>query len=115
MPFDAMPIKVAEDVLKLRLALQGVRTGWIQNKWGGKGDAHHCTVGWLMEACDWDHAEATQLILDYVYPALPRGVQNDKARMWSVSRFNDRASTSHKRIIKLFDDAIALAEQAAVR
>lgn len=115
MPFDAMPIKVAEDVAKLRVALEGVRKGWIQDRWGCKGDAHHCTVGWLMEACDWDHTEATQLILDYVYPALPRGAKKSWCRMWSVSRFNDRASTTQEKIIKLFDDAIALAEQAAVR
>ena len=109
MPFDALPERVAEDVLKLRMARDGVDAKWGVSRFGLEDDQHHCAIGWLLVASEWDEAEATRLALNYVYPALPPKAQGT-GRIESIYRYNDAGSK--KRILDLFNQAIALAEKA---
>jgi hypothetical protein len=119
MPFDGLPEGLVSDVVKLRIALDGVRNrGWSNRAIGARGiggrpEGKHCAIGWLLVATDWDRDEVTRLALDYVYPALPEKARNDQKRMLSISRYNDRGS--HKRVEQLFTDAIRIAEENAVR
>src|SRR5580765_127232 len=113
MPFDGLPEGLLTDLARLRIALDGVRSGqWQTGAIGmGAGD-DHCAIGWLMVATDWNEDEALRLALEYVYPALPPKAQK-KSRIASIWRFND--SGSRKRVVRLFEDAERLAEQRVVR
>jgi hypothetical protein len=113
MPFDALPEGLLTDMARLRLALDGVRTNWGTHHVGLQDAEDHCAIGWLLVATDWDRAEAVRLALDYVYPALPDKARNPDSRLRSIWEYNDRSS--HKRMVGLFDDAVRLAEQRAVR
>lgn len=112
MPFDALPQEVVSDLVKLRIALDGVRQHWRSYRVGSPRDAEHCAIGWLLVAADWDRDEATRLALEYVYPALPEKARK-KGRLASVWIYNDTGG--RKRIVQLFADAARLAEQRAVR
>ncbi len=118
MPFDGLPDGLLSDLAKLKVALHGVsKRGWSNEaiggrEIGGRPEQPHCAIGWLLVATDWDREETTRLALDYVYPALPASARNDSERMWSISRYNDRGS--RKRVVKLFEDAMQLAEQRVV-
>lgn len=115
MPFDGLPGNLVSDIVKLRIALDGVRKrGWSDHAIGARGiggrqEGAHCAIGWLLAATDWDRDETTRLALDYVYPALPEKARNDRKRMWSISNYNDRGSRA--RVEQLFVDAISLAEK----
>lgn len=109
MPFDGVPEGLVSDLVKLRLALDGVRGGWLKGQLGHKNEDQHCAIGWLLEATDWNRDETVRLALQYVYPALPLGRQYPKDRLHSIVLFND--TTGRKRIAKLFEDAVRLAEQ----
>lgn len=108
MPFDGLPNGLLSDLAKLRVALDGVKRGWDTHVFGPPGADRHCAVGWLLEATGWDTAETTRLAVRYLYPVLP-----DRAKTYrhlrSVWEYND--SHGHARIIKLFDDAVRLAEK----
>ena len=108
MPFDCLPESLVSDLVKLRIALDGVRSGWTKGRLGDRGADTHCAIGWLLIAAEWDAAEATRLALDYVYPALPKKRQNPSARLKSIWNYNDRGS--ERRIVQLFADAVRLAE-----
>ena len=118
MPFDGLPQGLLSDMAKLRVALNGVRgRGWSNRaigarEIGGRPEAPHCAIGWLLVATDWDRDEATRLALDYVYPVLPEKARDDHHRMQSISDYNDRGS--RVRVVKLFDDALKLAEAKVV-
>ena len=115
MPFDGLPENLVSDLVKLRIALDGVRNrGWSDRAIGARGiggrpEGAHCAIGWLLVATEWDRDETTRLALDYVYPCLPEKARNDRKRMWSISQYNDRGS--RKRVEQLFVDAINLAEK----
>src|SRR5262249_20068886 len=115
MPFDGLPDGLVSDIVKLRIALDGVRNrGWSNRAIGARGiggrpEGDHCAIGWLLVATDWDRDEATRLALDYVYPALPEKARNDRRRMLSISNYNDAGS--HKRVERLFTDAIGIAKK----
>ena len=111
MPFDGLPQGLLSDMAKLRVALDGVRDNWTTHEIGIDGDAH-CAIGWLLVATDWDRDEATRLALDYVYPALPEKARRPE-RLRSIWRYNDAGS--RKRVVRLFEDAVALAEACVVR
>jgi hypothetical protein len=114
MPFDGLPEGLVSDLVKLRIALDGVRSGWTDGRIGLKDAAEHCAIGWLLVATDWDRDEATRLALEYVYPALPEKARNGLgARLASIYRYNDQGS--QRRIVRLFAAACQLAEQPAVR
>lgn len=112
MPFDGMPEGLSEDLARLRTALAGIknRNGWARGSIGLENGMPHCAIGWLLVATDNDLDETTRLALKYVYPALPPKAQKlDK--MCSIWTYND-ANAAHERMVKLFDDAVRLAEQA---
>lgn len=112
MPFDGLPEFVVSDLVKLRIALDGVRTGWTDGRIGLQDAAEHCAIGWLLVATDWDRDEATRLALEYVYPALPEKARRT-GRLESIYRYNDTGSQG--RIAQLFVNACRLAEAPAVR
>jgi hypothetical protein len=110
MPFDATP-REAEDIVRLRVARDGVGAGWDFGHLGLEEDQKHCAIGWLLVATDWDEAEATQLALDYVWPALPPAAQAKcQSKIEAIYKYNDNGDK--KRILNLFNAAIALAERA---
>ena len=110
MPFDGLPEGLVSDMVKLRIALEGVRDGgWITARVGLTESEPHCAIGWLLVATDWNRDEATRLALEYVYPALPEKARK-RARLSSIWTYNDAGG--HKRIVRLFEDAVRRAEQA---
>jgi hypothetical protein len=111
MPFDALPEGVVSDLVKLRIALDGVRNNWISGQFGLPDAETHCAIGWLLVATDWDRDEATRLALKYLYPVLPPKAQHPDRRLESIWNYNDRGSQA--RIIRLFTDAAGLAADAA--
>jgi hypothetical protein len=110
MPFDALPEALVTDMAKLRTALAGVRDRWATFNIGGPDGEAHCAIGWLLVATDWNRDEAVRLALDYVYPALPEKARSPE-RLKSIYNFNDCGS--HRRIVRLFENAVMLAEQRA--
>jgi hypothetical protein len=97
---------------KLRVALEGVRTNWDTGEVGLRDAEDHCAIGWLLVATDWNREEAVRLALEYVYPALPEKARKPDQRLKSIWRYNDHGS--NRRIVRLFDDAMRLAEQRVV-
>jgi hypothetical protein len=112
MPFDGLPQGLLSDMAKLRVALDGVKRHWAEGKIG-LGDEDHCAIGWLLVATDGNRDETVRLALDYVYPALPARARRDDERLDSIVQYNDDGS--RKRIVRLFTDAVALAEARVVR
>lgn len=110
MPFDSLPEGLLTDLVMLRLALGGVRRGWKTNAFGQEGAAQHCAIGWLLEATDWDTAETTRLAVRYLYPVLPVSARK-RSCMESIWEYNDNGGRD--RIVKLFNDAVKLAEKQA--
>jgi hypothetical protein len=109
MPFDGLPEGLVADVVKLRVALDGVRRGWCTQCLGLEGEEGHCAVGWLLKATDYDTTETTRLALEYVYPALPATAQTHNVpRLESIYEYNDGGG--QKRIERLFETAIKLAD-----
>ena len=113
MPFDGVPEGVVSDLVKLRIALDGVRTHWREGAIGRQTDATHCAIGWLLVATEWNRDEAVRLALDYVYPALPEKARDpSEGRLEAIASYNDNGSAS--RIEKLFTNACQLAERQVV-
>jgi hypothetical protein len=110
MPFDGLPESVVTDMLRLRIARDGIKRAWGQGPFGAPGAEKHCLVGWLLEATEWDEAETVRLAVDYVYPALPEKAQKPDARMISVWQYNDSHTRTHAQVLRLMDRAIELAE-----
>jgi len=109
MPFDALPGDVASDVVRLKVARDGVAKGWRQMEFGSRGAGEHCLLGWLLEASDWDSVGATELALKYVWPALPeRRKRECYGKMRAIYTFNDEASGSGE-VIEVLNRAIASA------
>jgi hypothetical protein len=110
MPFDGLPEGVVSDLVKLRIALDGIKNPqrWAKGSIGLKDELPHCAIGWLMSATDGDLDETTRLALKYVYPALPPKAQKAE-KMYAIWTYNDTGG--HKRMISLFSDAVRLAEQ----
>jgi len=93
MPFDALPGNVVTDIVRLKVARDGLANGWRQMGLGTRGEDSHCLLGWLLEASDWDAEEATRLALDYVWAALPeRRKRECYGKMRAIYTFNDEAS-----------------------
>ena len=114
MPFDGVPEGLVSDLVKLRIALDGVRTHWTSHKIGLQDEARHCAIGWLLVATEWNRDEAVRLALDYVYPALPEKARDpSEGRLEAIASYNDNGSAS--RIEKLFTGALQLAERQVVR
>ena len=114
MPFDGVPEGLVSDLVKLRIALDGVRTHWREGAIGHQTDATHCAIGWLLVATEWNRDEAVRLALDYVYPALPEKARDpSEGRLEAIASYNDNGSAS--RIEKLFVGALQLAERQVVR
>src|SRR5215831_8814143 len=113
MPFDALPEKLISDLLALRLAREGIKTGWLQGPFGIQGEEGHCLVGWLLASTDYNMAETTRLAVDYVWPALPANARRCKSetKIENVWRYNDSDECRHEDVLKVMDDAIALAEK----
>jgi hypothetical protein len=109
MPFDGLPEGLVTDLVKLRMALDGVKAGWTQSAFGLPEEDSHCAIGWLLTATEWDTAEATRLALKYLYPVLPERAKNRHERLASIWDYNDGGG--HGRIVRLFGDAIKLAEK----
>jgi len=109
MPFDCLPEGLVSDLVKLRIALDGVKNHWTNGELGWKTAADHCALGWLLVATEWDTEEATRLALKYVYPALPENARRKSGRLESIWRYNDNGE--QQRVIRLFDKAVQLAEQ----
>ena len=110
MPFDGLPEGLISDLVKLRIALDGVKNGWTQHEFGSRWGTEHCAIGWLLEATDWDTGETTRLALKYLYPALPEKAKDPYDRLASIWGYNDNGG--HARMVRLFGDAMKLAEQA---
>jgi hypothetical protein len=112
MPFDALPENVVSDLVRLKVALDLIsnKRRWYAGSVGHRGEERHCAVGWVLRACEWDKAAAMKLVTDYLYPSLPAKAQKEKSRgrVWSVSDYND--NNSHEAIVKVFEDAVLLAE-----
>jgi hypothetical protein len=99
----------------LKLARDGIagHEGWTQRELGLADEPAHCVIGWLLAATDWDAREATRLLVDYVYPVLPESARNQfKGRASAVYRYNDGDHRRQQSVVRLFDDAIRLAEVA---
>lgn len=109
MPFDCLPDSAVSDLIKLRIARDGLAgpDGWRSAELGLRDEAQHCAIGWLLTATEWNEREATRLITKYVYPALPK-VPRGETRISAVYRFNDKHNKA--AVVKLFNDAIRLAE-----
>jgi hypothetical protein len=115
MPFDCLPEQLLTDLVRLKLARDGIagHEGWTQHELGLADEPAHCVIGWLLAATDWDAREATRLLVDYVYPALPESAQKQfKGRASAVYHYNDEYYRTQQRVVRLFDDAIRLAEVA---
>jgi hypothetical protein len=113
MPFDCLPEQLLTDLVKLKLARDGIAggQGWSQHELGLTDEPSHCVIGWLLVAADWDAREATRLLVDYVYPALPDSARTQvKGRVSAVYHYNDGGYQTQRRVVRLFDDAIRLAE-----
>ena len=110
MPFDALSGSVVSDVVKLRLARDGISENWRAHKLGLKDADSHCLVGWLLAVTDWNEEETARLALDYVFPALPKSAQQASA-IDSLVDYND--NRSHRRVVRLLDRAIERAETIA--
>jgi hypothetical protein len=109
-PFDGLPEGLISDLVKLRIALDGIKTDWMKYGFGTASDAApHCAIGWLLVATDWDTGETTRLALKYLYPALPEKAKK-RERLESIWNYNDGGG--RERIVRLFGDAVKLAEQA---
>lgn len=106
MPFDGLPESLLSDLVKLRIAADGIRGGWKQCKFGLSDEEKHCAIGWLLVATDWDQAEATRLAVDYLYPALP-AKSRKSSRLRSVWKYND--DQKHADVVALFENAMVLA------
>ena len=114
MPFDLLPEREAEDIVRLRVARDGVGAGWDYGHFGLEEDQKHCAIGWLLVATDWNEAEATQLALDYVWPALPPVAQAKyQGKIEAIYKYNDNGD--RKSVLRLFNEAIRLAEKANAR
>ena len=106
MPFDALHGNVVSDVVRLKVARDGLAKGWRRMGLGLRGAETHCLLGWLLEASDWDAVEATRLALDYVWPALPeRRKRECYGKMRAIYTFNDEASGSEE-VLRVLDRAI---------
>jgi hypothetical protein len=115
MPFDCLPEHLLTDLVKLKLARDGIAgdSGWAQSELGLADEPQHCVIGWLLVAADWDAREATRLLVNYVYPVLPESARNGfKGRASAVYHYNDEECRTQQRVVRLFDDAIRLAEVA---
>jgi hypothetical protein len=109
MPFDGLPEGVVSDLVKLRLARDGLAKNWEQGALGHQADDTHCAIGWLLVATDWDPAETARLAHDYLYPALPKCRRLTDARpVNAVIDFNDD-SQRVGTVLRMFDRAIVLA------
>lgn len=109
MPFDCLPEGLVSDIVKLRMARDGIAgKGWTQYSLGLANEPAHCVIGWLLTATDWDAREATRLLVDYVYPALSENAKGDKSRTRAVYEFND--SHGRSSVVRLLDNAVKLAE-----
>jgi len=108
MPFDGTFALQSEDLVRLRVALDGVRNQWAIGKIGLAPEGDHCALGWLLVATDWDKDEATRLAIDYVWPALPPKAQRE-GKLQSIFSYND--NHSQQRIVALFTKAVELAEE----
>ena len=110
MPFDALPSGLVTDAIMLKIARDGIATGWAQGQFGLRDEKKHCLIGWLLEAADWDTAEACRLAIDYVYPSLP-AKSKKLSPLQSIWQYNDLGSgeAGKRRVLKLMDDAISLA------
>jgi hypothetical protein len=108
MPFDALPESIVSDLVKLRIARDGLasKDGWCQGKFGLENDRSHCVIGWLLKATEYDERESVRLLVKYIYPALPKSAQLSD-RIEAVYRFNDRQRKP--AVTKLLDDALRLA------
>lgn len=110
MPFDAMPETQTNDVIKLRIALDGLsdKRQWAQGSWGTKRSADHCLLGWLLMATDYEPDEATRLALDYVWPSLPEKVRGRPcgSKVTAISNYNDSCRTRHGDVVALLERAI---------
>jgi hypothetical protein len=111
MPFDCLPDGLVSDLIKLRIARDGIaaKGGWAKYELGLQDQPAHCVIGWLLSATEWDERQATRLLVDYVYPALPETAKRG-SRVAAVYEFNDRRPKSE--IVKLLDNAVRLAETA---
>ena len=106
MPFDALPANPVSDVVRLKVARDGLAKGWRQMGLGERGAETHCLLGWLLEASDWDTEEATRLALEYVWAALPdRRKRECFGKMRAIYTFNDEASGSGE-VVGVLDRAI---------
>jgi hypothetical protein len=111
MPFDCLPEIVVSDLVRLKVALGLIsdKPKWSDERVGYRGGEHHCAVGWVLRACDWDKEAALKLVTEYLYPSLPTRAKNEKrGQVWSVSDYNDRHQ--HKDIVEVFERAVKLAE-----
>lgn len=113
MPFDALPEIVVSDLVKLRIARDGIvgKGGWLSGALGRPENPSHCVIGWLLVATEWNEHDAARLLGKYVWPALPEKV---RAKVWesraeAVYTFND-GSGSKERVVRLMNDAVKLAE-----
>lgn len=111
MPFDAMPEKAVNDVVKLRIALDGLsqRRQWAQGSWGTKRSADHCLLGWLLMATEYEPDEATRLALEYVWPCLPEVAQKSGTKVTAISDYNDNRRTKHGDVVALMQRAVVKA------
>jgi hypothetical protein len=104
-----MPENVVSDVIKLRMARDGLAgNDWTKNKLGLAKGVPHCVIGWLLQAVEFDEMEAARLVVDYVYPALPTAAKKDRTPIEAVYRFNDHSSRHRTDVVALLDRAIGL-------
>lgn len=107
MPFDALPENIVSDVIKLRLARNGIAEKRTIGELGLKGEEDHCALGWLLEAADHDPREAARLAVQYLWPAMPKSARNGTSKVWAIAQHHDHRSTDY--VVRWFDRAIAIA------
>ena len=122
MPFDAMPqidTDTTTDLAILRTARNAIAApgAWCQTLWDDN-DGKRCALGWLEAAA---HSTRSQenfgtLMRRLLVPALPiawrRATANSQPSN-QLAWFNDTPGQTQARMVQLFDDAIARAEQRA--
>lgn len=83
---------------------------WIKGNFRDYINGKFCMIGALYAACPGrsiDEMDKRDVAIDYLGESIP----NDN-RKFGIPFFNDHPSTTHAEIMKVYDDAIKLAEEA---
>jgi len=119
MPFDFTPPNIPTRVRHIEhdlAILRDARDGISCLEHWGKGERRTLTMGcatdWVMKVTPAMSERGYLPVVTRLYEALPRSWRLGHVSPWNaVIAFNDTSWRRHRRIVKMFDDAIARAEE----